>query len=460
VAGTAAEDHRRLRAGIAASSPGSLRPEIEFEALVELVSASSNEVADRAHAALAPALAHDALVLVTPGSAGLPVQMAAPPELLKRLASFDWSTVVEHEPPEDGCAARVALPDLIGGMRVAGWAARVGSFTVTLIVGAEGSLPVAPAPEQAAVQVAMVVAARAQGADRDPSPGTLAFSHAISQERQRVRSELRSRHAVTLSSMLHTLRRSTGPSGSRAAPPAVLETIELASQGLLELKAAAKRQDTSRYVEVRAAFAEAEAEIRGIVRAGHLELIADLHAEEEAPVPRAIAQAARIVTRAGALNAASHPGAGKLRVHWQLTPESLAVTIADNGAGFGDAEDRPGRELAYMRRRVASLRGTVVLDTAPHWGSALSCELPLHGPPLAPESPTAERIAHLRARECEVLELMVAGMSNHDIADRLCISLRTVKFHVSNILRKLDVHSRTEAIALAHASGISAPAES
>jgi DNA-binding NarL/FixJ family response regulator len=113
-----------------------------------------------------------------------------------------------------------------------------------------------------------------------------------------------------------------------------------------------------------------------------------------------------------------------------------------------------------MRRRVASLRGTVVLDTAPHWGSALSCELPLHGPPLAPESPTAERIAHLRARECEVLELMVAGLSNHDIADRLCISLRTVKFHVSNILRKLDVHSRTEAIALAHASGISAPAES
>jgi DNA-binding NarL/FixJ family response regulator len=55
---------------------------------------------------------------------------------------------------------------------------------------------------------------------------------------------------------------------------------------------------------------------------------------------------------------------------------------------------------------------------------------------------------------------MVGGLRNRDIADRLFITVRTVKFHVSNILRKLDVQSRTEAIALAHAAGISAPDES
>jgi NarL family two-component system response regulator LiaR len=50
-------------------------------------------------------------------------------------------------------------------------------------------------------------------------------------------------------------------------------------------------------------------------------------------------------------------------------------------------------------------------------------------------------------------------MRNRDIAERLFITVRTVKFHVSNILRKLDVQSRAEVIVLAHSAGISAPEE-
>jgi NarL family two-component system response regulator LiaR len=55
----------------------------------------------------------------------------------------------------------------------------------------------------------------------------------------------------------------------------------------------------------------------------------------------------------------------------------------------------------------------------------------------------------LSAREREVLALMVAGLNNREIGDRLIISPTTAEFHVSAILAKLGVDNRTEAVALA-----------
>jgi NarL family two-component system response regulator LiaR len=60
-----------------------------------------------------------------------------------------------------------------------------------------------------------------------------------------------------------------------------------------------------------------------------------------------------------------------------------------------------------------------------------------------PESPSY----HLTKREVEILTLMVQGLPNNGMAERLFVSRSTVKFHVSNILSKLGVNSRTEAVA-------------
>ncbi|ORA21363.1 response regulator transcription factor, partial [Mycobacterium aquaticum] len=60
----------------------------------------------------------------------------------------------------------------------------------------------------------------------------------------------------------------------------------------------------------------------------------------------------------------------------------------------------------------------------------------------------------LAPRELEVLQHLVAGQRNRTIALTLGISENTVKFHVRNLFRKLDVSSRTEAIALANSHGL------
>ncbi|WP_040952860.1 response regulator [Gorillibacterium massiliense] len=71
--------------------------------------------------------------------------------------------------------------------------------------------------------------------------------------------------------------------------------------------------------------------------------------------------------------------------------------------------------------------------------------------------PKPESAPHedLTEREMEVLRLIASGKSNQEVADELYIGLKTVKFHVTNILAKLGVDDRTQAAIYAYKHGLS-----
>jgi len=63
----------------------------------------------------------------------------------------------------------------------------------------------------------------------------------------------------------------------------------------------------------------------------------------------------------------------------------------------------------------------------------------------------------LTERECEVIRLVATGLSNAEIAERLCISPATAKTHVAHLLTKLDARDRVQLVIIAYQAGLAAP---
>jgi PAS domain S-box-containing protein len=96
---------------------------------------------------------------------------------------------------------------------------------------------------------------------------------------------------------------------------------------------------------------------------------------------------------------------------------------------FLERIDRPREVNALLHRLMAG--GPPPAESA----------LPASGPPIP--------ASVLTSRELEVLRLLADGTSTRAIADSLCISITTTRNHIQNIFRKLDVHSKLEAVSLA-----------
>jgi LuxR family maltose regulon positive regulatory protein len=121
--------------------------------------------------------------------------------------------------------------------------------------------------------------------------------------------------------------------------------------------------------------------------------------------------------------------------------ESMAELLVRYGNTAASAGSRKAAVRDFLRDLHAAYGPAI-----PGLRAQSSITEPAKADAIAPQA--------LTAREREVLVLLAAGHSNREIADRLFVSLATVKKHVSTVLEKLGAGNRTRAVALARRHGL------
>jgi signal transduction histidine kinase len=174
----------------------------------------------------------------------------------------------------------------------------------------------------------------------------------------------------------------------------------------------------------------------------HVSILPPLSAELEAATFRVIQEALN--------NIRKHATATELTLRLELQADVLQLEIHDNGQGFDTGsvqnmlvahsteESIAHSGLRGMYQRIQEIGGTWHIASEPGAGTTIEARLPL-----------LESASELTQREREVLQLIVAGLDNHAIAQKLSIMDETVKKHVQHITQKLHVKDRAQVAVMA-----------
>ena len=136
----------------------------------------------------------------------------------------------------------------------------------------------------------------------------------------------------------------------------------------------------------------------------------------------------------------------------RLHPDLVVIMLSasEDAAHIEDALQRGASGYVFKSINPLDLPSTIrqVIEGSVHHPRARGVGGGAPGP--VPSSPTGG----LSDRELDILRLVAEGLSNVDIASRLFVTGQTVKFHLSNIYRKLGVANRTEATRFAYRNGL------
>lgn len=121
------------------------------------------------------------------------------------------------------------------------------------------------------------------------------------------------------------------------------------------------------------------------------------------------------------------------------------------GASGFIVKDTPREEIAEAVRTVAAGNGLL----SPEVTARLIREFARQDPARLPQE--SDLLGALTERELEVLGLVARGLTNAEIAARLFVAEGTVKAHVSNVLGKLGLRDRVQAVILAYETGLLRP---
>jgi DNA-binding NarL/FixJ family response regulator len=150
--------------------------------------------------------------------------------------------------------------------------------------------------------------------------------------------------------------------------------------------------------------------------------------------------------------AETHPSVGVVALTTYADDETVVAALQAGARGYL-TKDAGAEQIRSAVERVAAGEGAIdpavqrQLITAVHGGDTAA-------PPADGELPDG-----LTPREAEVLELIAAGLSNGEIADRLVVSGATVKSHVNHLFAKIGARDRAQAVAYAYQHQLVAEAD-